>query len=237
MMKCVLKNRLLPFVLSFAFFSFILPPSSSGPSPLRQKTLLKTIIIDAGHGGMDPGAHGKFSTEAEVALTVAMKLGKAIQEAFPDVKVVYTRTTDVLPGNARNINDALRHRADMANEAKGDLFISVHCNAAGSYGKRVVRYKLEQKMVKKGKKTKKIKVTTPVYEKYFIPSETMGTETYIWAADRAGAKSQVTGHLFEGESDAVDGPDLNDPEFKAKSLLKYIFNFLLTTVYSSTTRQ
>ena len=117
--------------LTSLFISYITFVSLTYPSVPVQKPVLKTIIIDPGHGGKDPGARGLFSNEADVALDISLKLGKAIQEKMPDVKLVYTRTTDVLPGNALNKDLALRIRANMANEAKGDLFISIHCNAVG----------------------------------------------------------------------------------------------------------
>ena len=79
------------------------------------------VVIDAGHGGHDPGAVGKISKEKNINLNVALKLGKQIQKNCPDVKVVYTRTRDVfIP---------LDRRAEIANNAKADLFISIHTNA------------------------------------------------------------------------------------------------------------
>ena len=85
---------------------------------------LRTVVIDPGHGGKDPGALGlyKASTgyhEKDIVLSVSLLLGKKIEKAFPDVKVMYTRTTDVFITR----ND----RAKMANKY-ADLFISVHCN-------------------------------------------------------------------------------------------------------------
>jgi len=83
---------------------------------------VKVVVIDAGHGGKDPGCHGKKHLEKDVALAVALKLGKYIQENFEDVKVIYTRSTDVFV--------ELQERAAIANRAKADLFISIHCNSA-----------------------------------------------------------------------------------------------------------
>ena len=89
------KKLILILTLFISYITFVSLTNVSAPA---QKPVLKTIIIDAGHGGNDPGALGLFSTEADVSLSIALKLGKAIQEKMPDVKLVYTRTTDVLPG-------------------------------------------------------------------------------------------------------------------------------------------
>ena len=86
--------------------------------------LLSTIVIDAGHGGKDPGTEGKNSQEKNVTLAVALKLGKLVREAYPDLKVVFTRETDEFI--------ELNQRTAIANECKADLFISIHCNAAAS---------------------------------------------------------------------------------------------------------
>lgn len=82
---------------------------------------IKTVVIDAGHGGRDPGAVGKRAKEKDIVLAIALKLGRYIEENIPDVKVVYTRKTDVYP--------KLIERARIANEAEADLFISIHVNA------------------------------------------------------------------------------------------------------------
>lgn len=79
------------------------------------------LVIDAGHGGHDPGAIGRFSKEKNINLNVALKLGRLIQENCNDVKVVYTRNKDIfIP---------LDRRAEIANDSKADLFISIHTNA------------------------------------------------------------------------------------------------------------
>lgn len=79
------------------------------------------VVIDAGHGGNDPGAVGKSAKEKNINLNVALKFGKLIESKCNDVKVIYTRKTDVF------VN--LNRRAEIANEAKADLFISIHTNA------------------------------------------------------------------------------------------------------------
>lgn len=95
---------------------------SSFSSKFKPIFAVKTIVIDAGHGGKDPGCHGVKYKEKDIALAVALKFGKYIEENMKDVKVVYTRKTDVFP--------SLQERANIANRAKADLFISIHCNSA-----------------------------------------------------------------------------------------------------------
>ena len=89
---------------------------------------VQTIVIDAGHGGKDPGCHGKHSKEKHVCLSMALKLGKLIKIKYPELKVIYTRETDVFV--------ELAERANIANKAKADLFICIHANAASpaAYG-------------------------------------------------------------------------------------------------------
>lgn len=82
---------------------------------------IKCICIDAGHGGKDPGCVGKVSYEKDIALKVALKVGKLIREKHPDVKVVYTRDKDVFI--------ELGERGKIANKHKADLFMSLHVNA------------------------------------------------------------------------------------------------------------
>lgn len=100
--------------LILAFFSLLLPIAAWGG-----KTF--TLVIDAGHGGHDAGAVGKFSKEKNINLNVALEFGRLVERNNPDVKVIYTRKTDVfIP---------LQERANIANRAKADLFISIHTNS------------------------------------------------------------------------------------------------------------
>lgn len=80
-----------------------------------------TLVIDAGHGGHDTGAPGAMSKEKNINLTVALAFGRYVEQNCPDVRVIYTRKTDVFV--------PLNERANIANRAKADLFISVHTNA------------------------------------------------------------------------------------------------------------
>ncbi len=184
------------------------------PVPKRQKTGIKTIIVDAGHGGRAIGAKGKYSYEKNVCLAIALKLGKMIEAEMPGVKVVYTRTTDVFVDN--------RYRAEMANEHKGDLYLAIHANSVRPLEHRkVVGYKKEVYYTGTGKKKKKHTRSVPKYKTYYSENPAYGTETYIWAADRTESKGEfVSERMSEDETDSTEyRPDLNDPEFKAKSLL------------------
>ena len=97
--------------------------------PLRaEKTY--TLVLDPGHGGKDAGAVGKYSQEKDLNLQLALQVGQLIGEQYPDVKVVYTRSTDVfIP---------LQTRADIANKCNADLFMSIHTNSAENKAARGV---------------------------------------------------------------------------------------------------
>lgn len=96
-----------------------------GPAPLavaQSKMGVRVVTIDAGHGGKDPGTQGANSKEKNVTLAVALRLGEKIKANHPAVKVVFTRDKDeFIP---------LDMRSAIANDAKSDLFISIHCNAS-----------------------------------------------------------------------------------------------------------
>ena len=88
----------------------------------RSRWKLDAIVIDAGHGGKDPGTIGvRHTHEKDITLAVALKLGKLIENSLKDVQVVYTRKTDTFV--------ELYRRTQIANEAGGKLFISIHCNS------------------------------------------------------------------------------------------------------------
>lgn len=114
------------------FFCIILVAFSLiffGEQTYAQGVGVKVIVIDAGHGGSSfPGAIYKGVKEKDINLKVALKLGALIEKELPQVKVVYTRTTDKALGNS--LNEDLSARANIANKAGGDFFISIHANAA-----------------------------------------------------------------------------------------------------------
>jgi len=96
-----------------------------GSLQAQQQGIIHTVVIDAGHGGHDPGALGKQSREKNINLAIALKLGKMIRDLSQGVRVIYTRDKD-------NFVELYR-RAGLANEQKADLFISIHCNANNNH--------------------------------------------------------------------------------------------------------
>ncbi len=105
------------------FFLFVFVLSSNFLFSQVNSNKIKTIVIDPGHGGKDSGTMGtkRFKIyEKHVALSVSLKLGKYISEAFPEVDVIYTRSSDVFL--------ELNERTEIANNANADLFISIHCD-------------------------------------------------------------------------------------------------------------
>ena len=91
-------------------------------STMAQKgSKIRTVVIDPGHGGKDPGAIGKRSKEKDIVLDVALRTGNYIKQYLPDVQVIYTRTKDEFV--------ELHRRAAIANQNNADVFISIHCNS------------------------------------------------------------------------------------------------------------
>lgn len=141
------------------------------------KRKVKTIVIDPGHGGKDPGCNGVTHKEKEVALAIALKLEKYITENIKDVKVILTRRTDVFV--------ELEDRAKIANDNNADLFISIHCNAAGK--PVMVKDKKTGKMRPKTFKNSKGK--TIVVET--ANPEPFGSETYVMGLKNEEGKMKV----------------------------------------------
>jgi N-acetylmuramoyl-L-alanine amidase len=214
-------KKLTPF---FIFLAMTIPFAFSFQNPPPRKKTIQTIIIDPGHGGKDPGARGLITTEAQICLSVGLKLGKAIEQQLPALKVLYTRTTDIIPGNKPDKNQGLRYRAEFANQSGGDLFMAIHVNSAPKIAHRVPN---GYRYVGKGKKRRKVQA----YRTFYTPNPAHGTETYIWAADESGHKTGMIKPEDEfGETDStLVIPDINDPVMKAFQLLyakKYFENSL-----------
>lgn len=199
-MKSVKNIKYLLLLLLFTSL-IILPAFKLTTKAPKQ---IKTIVIDPGHGGKDPGCNGAIHKEKEVALAVALELGKLIEENYSDIKVIYTRTTDVFV--------ELEERAQIANRAKADLFISIHCNAAG----KPVMIK-DPKTGKKKKKTYKNKKGKIVVVEKPNP-EPFGTETYVMGLKNEEGKMKVATRensaiFYEDDYEKkYDGFDPDSPE-------------------------
>ena len=117
-------TKILHIILAF-FLIFSASLHLSGQNAVNELGL-RTVVIDPGHGGKDPGALGKTrkTDEKHIVLSVAKSVGDKIKAAYPDVKVIYTRSTDVFV--------ELKERANIAKRNKADLFISIHCNSASN---------------------------------------------------------------------------------------------------------
>ncbi|RYF89520.1 MAG: N-acetylmuramoyl-L-alanine amidase [Chitinophagaceae bacterium] len=178
------KKLFLPFGI-LCFLSLNLG-SSFAQTPKK----IRTIIVDAGHGGHDVGATGQYenslrSKEKDVTLAISKKVVAELKRQMPDLNIVPTRTTDVY----QNPNE----KARLANENKGDLFLCIHADSGPlKTGKRqigtrtVTKYKITY--TGKGKNRKKkstpYKVEEPVFEYFKLPLKAAGTSVYIFAAHK-----------------------------------------------------
>lgn len=157
----------------FSFFIFLI----NGIYFSQTNYQIKTIVIDPGHGGKDPGCNGQFAKEKDVSLAVSMKLKNYIEKYIPGVQVIMTREKDEFV--------ELEERAQIANRNKADLFISIHCNAAG------------KPLMVRDPKTKKMKVLMRKNSRgKMVPVETInpepyGTETYVMGIKNEEGKMQV----------------------------------------------
>ena len=238
-MKSMLRALSGLIISNFILFTFSSFNTGNGPAALK----LRTIVIDPGHGGMYSGtANGLISIEKDITLEVSLKLGEAIRSKYPGIKVVFTRTTDATVNNATNLKDDLHGRAQIANQAKGDLFVSIHCNstqqhAGGYYEKRVIGHKKKLEYVGRGSKKHKKWVNAPIYESYWVKNTRVGTETYIWKADRNTNKGDAINERDESGEDVTDSAavaeeafDLSSPEARMRAQLyekKYFDNSAL----------
>jgi N-acetylmuramoyl-L-alanine amidase len=216
----MVKRTLLFFLtisLSLSIFSFINDDKNSG----KQK-VIKTIIVDAGHGIMANGGHngakGSYSYEDDICLAVSKELVKNFHNEMPEIRIVESRPTEQIT--------AIHRRAEIANENNGDLFICIHVNAAvpqrhsEQIGTKKVTY-----YVGKGKNRKKKTKDVPQYRTYTTPNPAKGTETYIWGShkneDKEIAMRENAPMLQEDNFKSNYGDiDPNSPEFIALSLLK-----------------
>jgi N-acetylmuramoyl-L-alanine amidase len=202
------RNKV-PFLMLFAALHLLIINEISAQTP----KLIKTIIVDAGHGGTDVGATGQYenslrSKEKDVTLAIALKLVDELKKQLPSVKIVPTRTTDIY--------QTPTEKARIANEFKGDLFLCIHADSGPlKPGKRqigtrmVTRYKISYIKKKKKKITVKTpyEVEEPVYEHFKMPLTRSGTSVWIFAAHKTSDKLKAImggDENFEIEAGGID---------------------------------
>jgi N-acetylmuramoyl-L-alanine amidase len=187
--------RLKRFISALTILLLILPIVSFTNKSNHLPRAPRTIVIDAGHGGPDGATRGLYSREKDVTLKVALLLGKTIEANFKDVKVIYTRTEDVLI--------PLYERMNIATRAKADLFISIHCNDMPVQNVRIGYHKN-----KKG-------VRVPTYAKRKDTS-THGVETFVAGSSRLSEQDPAIREnmsilLEKDYKENYEGFDPNDP--------------------------
>jgi len=180
-----------------------------------QKQALRKIVIDAGHGGADGGASGRYSKEKDITLAIALRLETMLKEEMPDVLIDMTRTTDVF--------DPVRRKADIANQAKGDLFVCIHVNEGGGpiRHKEFIGYKEETRYKGKGKKKKAYTVKVKDYKTWTTPNTAKGTETFIYGVDKSNNAKAALSANEDMYLDSVSAKELKDfnPTDPAKMMI------------------
>ena len=203
-------NRLSATVLSILMATACLAGSLKAQQLPTKSPKIKTIIIDAGHGGTDQGAKGTYSTEAQITLQLALKLDTLLRNEMPDIRFVMTRSTDIYHNP--------KEKANIANRENGDLFLCIHVNAAPPK-KEIIGYKTIATYKKVKGKKKKVYKKVPTYR--YTPNPVYGTSTYVWAADRSDEKTKgiIADERYESSAEVMEVPDVNSPEALIKARL------------------
>jgi len=203
----LMKNKVLKrliyglstFIITLSLFSFKSDPKKKAAA-VDSSFKIKTVIVDPGHGNHHPsgtngyyskGANGSYSYERDVTLAIAGKLQVAIEKQLTGVRAVMTRTTDD--------DVSWQRRAEIANENKGDIFISLHCN---SLADRRVREVVGHKHHK------------PIYKTYSAPDRSgKGVLLLVYAAKRTKEEENaIKQNQVEAEDAAIsDAIESNDP--------------------------
>ena len=217
----MVKRTTIFFLLISLSITVISFNKNNAPTDTKQK-VIKTIIVDAGHGIMENGGHngakGSYSYEDEICLAVSKELVKKFHKEMPDIRIIESRPTEKIT--------AIHRRAEIANENNGDLFICIHVNAAvptrrtEQTGTKTVTY-----YTGKGKNRKKKTKEVPQYRSYTVPNPAKGTETYIWGSHKNEDKEvaiRENAPMLQEENfkNSYGDIDPNSPEFIALSLLK-----------------
>lgn len=190
-----------------------------------KKQPLKRIVIDPGHGGpasqarLFYGASGKHMEEKDVALATALKLRDVLQQEMPDVEITMTRTTDVF--------DHPTVKAKKANAAKGDLFISLHCNGMDPVRHKEITGYTTKTVKRKGKKIKK---QIPEYRTWTTPHPAKGTETYLWGVGKTKDKEEALSESGYIDSAMIEFKKNDNPAMK-------MLNAMRTSEYAQRSRK
>ena len=210
-----------------------LPVFSQQTTPPTKR--INTIIVDAGHGGKDGGAHGAYegglySWEKNVTLAISLKLVDELKKQLPGVKVIPTRTTDIYQSPPE--------KANIANQNKGDLFVCIHADATQlKTGSRITGYRTvtvydnKVQWIKKGKrKVKKVtkiprQVERPIIEYYKIGTPRSGTSVWIFAPHKTSAKlaaieKEETFDAQTSSDSTYENVDFTGPELKMLANIK-----------------
>ncbi|HEY8689123.1 MAG TPA: N-acetylmuramoyl-L-alanine amidase [Chitinophagaceae bacterium] len=190
---------------------------------------IRTIIVDAGHGGSDVGAKAENegsmgSYEKNITLAIATKLVAELKKQLPDTKIVPTRTSD--------FTQPVKEKVKIANDNHGDLFVCIHADALQlKTGSRIIGYHTETytttRYIGKGKRKKKIVTPhqreVPTRQYFKISTTRKGTSTLIFAARKTGDKIKAMENSdmqFDTEdNDSSLNINYNSPEWKANALL------------------
>jgi len=186
-----------------SFLAVILATAVVFGQTTKKGPRIKTIIIDAGHGGSEPGARGVYSTESQITLAIAKRLDTLLRSEMPTTRIVMTRETDIY--------HSVTEKANIANRENGDLFICIHVNAAPPK-KFITGYKNVTYYTGKGSKRRKHTKKQAIYGSN--PNPMYGSSTYVWAADRSDNKAAglANDDRFETEAEVADVPDPQSPE-------------------------
>ncbi len=217
------QNRLI-LAITLGILTILMVPTGDLKAQNQAKTL-KRIVIDPGHGGTDPGANGRYSTEAAVSLAISTKLAEYIHESLPDIEVVLTRTTDIF--------NSVVEKAKIANAAKGDLFICIHTNSADpSRSREIIGHTTKTHTVKKNGKKRKVSVEVPLYKITYTPSTARGTETFIYNVVKSDQRKEMANEAVDDiveKLDSVSERQIN--ELNAADPTRSMMTSLLTQQY------
>jgi len=215
-------------VLLVSYISFVSAAFTWPGKNITQNNAFDVVILDAGHGGSKPGAKGwNGYWEKDITLAIALETEKELRKLLPNIKIVQTRTDDSDIDN--------RIRPTIANDNKGDIFVSIHCNSVDGYlyEKEVADSVEKTRIVKNdlgGKDT--ITEMVAVYKTVKKPKAARGMETYVWNPAHQGIKLKAAGKsIADKENEEIlndpdyiekygGGLDINSPEFNNKAFLR-----------------